>query len=399
MRVLFCTWDMTGHLNPMVPLGWAFRAAGHEVLVACGPGFTPAVTAAGLPALPVGPEFDSFGVLVDQIAARGWRPTPPVDRREPGAETTTRIRRRSLLGLRVAVDAARAQAPDLVAFARTWRPDLVVYEPSGFAGPLVSRLLGIPSVRHLWSVDLTAPVAEFEADLTGELAREFGLAELGIGGTVTLDPCPTRVQVADDRPRQPVRFVPYNGPSSHAAWLRDPPARRRVCVSWGTSLDRFGFADAVLAPRVVDALAGEDVEVVVAVPESQRRLFGALPANVRHLGPTPLHLLLPSCDAIVQQGGAGTTMTALATGVPQLVVAHMPDGVFHGRQIATSGVGRQLPGGDATVEAIKDATLTLLDDPSYRRTAREVRAEMLARPCPRDVVEILERLAARPAST
>lgn len=34
MRALFTTTPGLGHLFPMVPLAWAFRCAGHQVLVA-----------------------------------------------------------------------------------------------------------------------------------------------------------------------------------------------------------------------------------------------------------------------------------------------------------------------------------------------------------------------------
>ncbi|MCO1580350.1 DUF1205 domain-containing protein [Crossiella sp. SN42] len=394
MRVLCTTWDMSGHLNPMVPLGWALRAAGHEVLVACAPHFAPVVTAAGLPALPVGPEFDSFAELARQVRERGWQPSAPVDR-DGDPTAPQRIRRRGLLGHRVGAQAAAAQAAELVDFARQWRPDLVVFEPTGFAGPLVASLLDIPAVRHLWSVDLTAPVAEFAEDLVGELWRQYTVDSPRLNGDRTLDPCPAQVQVADELPREPIRFVPYNGPSVLPDWLLEPPERPRVCVTWGTSLDRFGFGHLVHAPRVVAALADSEVELVLAMTESQRALFGELPANVRFLGPVPLHLLLPTCAAVVHQGGAGGTMTALVNGVPQLVVADMPDGVFHGRQLARGGVGRTLAGEQATVPVLRDQVHSLLSEPGYRQAAAAARADMLARPSPLDVVADLEKLAAR----
>ncbi len=393
MRVLFCTWDNAGHLTPLVPLGWALRAAGHELLVASSPGFAARIARSGLPALPVGPRFDSFAVLTEQVKARDWRPTPPVDRRVPAPDTVERIRRRGLTGLRVAAQAADVQADDLVAFCRQWRPDLVVYEPSGYAGPLVGRLFDIPAVRLLWSVDISAPVGDFEQDVVGGLARRFGLPRLGINGTVTLDPCPARMQLPADLRRHPVRYVPYNGASVVPGWLSEPPAARRVCVTWGTSLQQWGFAHLVLAPRVVEALAGLDVEVVVAVSDDQRDLFGPLPSNVRHIGPVPLHPLLRTCDAVVHHGGAGTTMNALVNGVPQLAIGLTPDCVFHARQIEHAGAGRGPIGADASPDAIRTGVCALLDDPGYRRVAGELRDEMAAMPAPADVVGFLEKLA------
>lgn len=392
MRVLFTTWDWSGHLFPMVPLGWALRAAGHEVLVATDPAFAPTVVRAGLPALPVGKGFDSAAVIAEQIKERGWQPKAPQRRTDDVAQNTERTRRRSLLGVRVAVDAAAAQIDDLVEFCRGWRPDLVVYEPFGFTGPLIARLFDIPGVRHLWSMDVTSELAGMGEEIIGGLAARFGLADVDLNGTLTLDPCPASVQVPDGMRRHPIQFVPYNGPAVMPSWLTQPPTRPRICISWGNSLDQFGFGKLVLAPLVAEALADVDAEVVLAISESQRGIFGTLPDNVRHLGPVPLNLLLPSCSALVQQGGAGTTMTGLLHGVPQLVIAHMPHSVMHGHRIEDSGTGRYLPGAEATAELIRDNVLALLSDPGYALAAREARADILARPSVNDVVRDLAEL-------
>jgi UDP:flavonoid glycosyltransferase YjiC (YdhE family) len=393
MRILFTSWDWSGHLFPMVPLGWALRAAGHEVLVATDPSFAPTVARAGLPALPVGTRFDSASVIAEQIKARAWQPKAPQRHTADAAKNTERTRRRSLLGVRVAVDAAAAQVDDLMEFCRGWRPDLVVFEPFGFAGPLIARLFDIPAVRHLWSMDVTSELASLGNEIIGDLGARFGLDDIDLNGTLTLDPCPASVQVPDGKPRQPIRFVPYNGPAVMPGWLKEPPARPRVCVSWGNSLDQFGFGQLVLAPLVAEALADVDVELVLAMSESQRASFGTLPRNVRHLGTVPLNLLLPSCSALVQQGGAGTTMTGLLHAVPQLVIAHMPHCVMHGHRIEESGTGRYLPGPEATAELIRDNVLMLLSDPSYATAARAARAEILARPSVPEIVAQLAELA------
>jgi UDP:flavonoid glycosyltransferase YjiC (YdhE family) len=388
---------MPGHFNPLVPLCWALRAAGHEVVVVSNPGLTPTIARSGLPAFAAGdPGFDSYAVLREQLAARGWKATRPVDKAEP--DNSERTRRRRLQGLRIAADAADAQADDVVAFARQWRPDLVLFEPAAFVGPLVARLLDIPAVRLLWSVDFTASLAEFETAVIGDLAGRFGLETIGVNGDLTLDPCPPAMQYPYDLPRQRFRFVPYNGPSVLPGWLAECPAKPRVCVTWGTSQKRLGFDHMVLAPRVVQALADLDVEVVVAVLDSQREAFGTPPANVRWIGQVPLHPLLRNCDVLVQQGGAGGTMTALVNGVAQLIVPHLPDEMFHGWQLARGGSGRCLPGPEATEEAIRENVLALLTDRAYADRARELRADIMAQPSPAELVGVLRDLARRPVA-
>ncbi|MEU5210192.1 nucleotide disphospho-sugar-binding domain-containing protein [Streptomyces sp. NPDC020742] len=389
MRVLAATWDLPGHFNPLVPLCWALRAAGHEVTVVSNPGLAPAISRSGLPALAAGrPDFDSYAVLRERLAQRKWKPTQPVDRADH--DQVERTRRRRLNGLRIATDSAAAQADDALAFARSWRPDLVLYEPAGFLGPLVARLLGVPAVRLLWSVDFTASLAEFEADVVGDLAERYGLDTLGVNGDLTLDPCPPALQYPYELARQRFRYVPYNGPSVVPAWANERPDRPRVCVTWGTSQHRLGFDDMVLAPRVVEALADVDVDVVVAVLDSQREAFGTPPPNVSWIGQVPLHPLLGTCDVLVQQGGAGGTMTGLIHGVPQLVVPQLPDELFHGQQMEKGGGGLTLPGADATVEALRAHVVKLLEAPSYRQRAGELRADMLAQPSPAEIVDILQ---------
>ncbi len=390
MRVLFATWAGGGHYAPLVPLGWALRAAGHEVLVASHPSYVPTIVGSGLPALPAGPDIDMFALLHAKHSGEEWRPWRP-----EGAAAGPVPNRRGYGGMSdTAEQVAHVLAGDVVSFARYWRPDLVVFEPTSFVGPLVARLLGVPAVRHLWTADFTAPVNGFEPTISS-LPGRFGLDEIGVLGDLTLDPCPPRLQVVDDLPRQPIRYVPYNGPAVLPGWLREPPARRRVCVTWGTSLTGMGGSDRMAhVPGVVRALGGCDVEVVVAVLESQRELFTQMPANVRSVGPVPLHLLLPTCDAIIHQGGGGTLMTALVCGLPQLVVPSIPDQAFNARQLAATGAGRYLPGGEAVTEAaVAEQAGIILDDGACRAAARELRAEALALPAPADVVPILEQLA------
>jgi UDP:flavonoid glycosyltransferase YjiC (YdhE family) len=385
MKVLFTSWATPGHFAPLVPLGWALRAAGHEVLVATHPAETEPVVRAGLPALPVGPDVDMFGVLRAKRHSESRQAYLCADTRE-GKDY------RGILDAAEAV--ADLIADDLVSFCRTWQPDIVVYEPAALAGPLVARVLGIPAVRTLWTCDFTAPVNGFPVTISGPLVDRFGLDELDTAGDLTLDPCPPSLQVVDDLPRQPIRYIPYNGPARQPGWLREPLQRRRVCVTWGTSLHAIGAQRMLHVPRIVNALGAVDAEVVVAILDAHLDLFPDLPGNVRAIGPVPLHLLLPTCDAIVHQGGGGTLMTALAAGVPQVVVPSIADQIFNAGHVAASGAGVHVPGGeDVNEEDVLAATIEVLDQPGYRRAAEALRTEHLARPTPAEVVPVLEQLA------
>jgi len=72
MRVLFSVSDYAAHYFPMVPLGWALQAAGHEVLVACAPSEQATLARAGLTPAPVlgGPDMMERGRIFYYFAAK-----------------------------------------------------------------------------------------------------------------------------------------------------------------------------------------------------------------------------------------------------------------------------------------------------------------------------------------
>ncbi len=386
MRVLFIAWAWSSHFNPMVPLGWALRAAGHEVMVVSHPNFVPTITRAGLPALPAGRPVDLQAEMSDAVRRSTWNPRM----HNPGTASDPIKRRRGMSVLRIAAASADAMADDTVSFARSWQPDCVVFEPTALLGPVLAGALGVPSYRLLWTIDFTSSITAVEDEILGELAQRLGAPRVNALGDVTLDPCPPRLQTGYDNPRQPMRFIPYNGPAVLPPWLRARPRRPRVCITWGATLQGIGMQDQVLSARVADALADRDVEVVLAVTEEQRKALPALPDNVVHAGPVPLHLLLPSCAAVVHQGGGGTLMTAMASGVPQFILPLAPDTVLNAQQVAGTGAGRQLWSGDLGDDALTEALAEFLDDLApYREGAAQLRAEHLDLPTPTETVRDL----------
>jgi len=116
--------------------------------------------------------------------------------------------------------------------------------------------------------------------------------------------------------------------------------------------------------------------------------------NVRFLEPTPLPLLLPHCDLLIHQGGGGTLMTALAYGVPQLLLPLAADHTSNAEQLAASGAGRWIYAGWVTAAAITSHVGELLNDPRYRRSARRLQAEMAAQPSSAQVAASLEQVVA-----
>lgn len=384
MRVLFVTWAWRTHLYPMVPLARALLARGHEVRVASQPGLVAEIDRLGLPAAPVGRDRDVRPVFRRFAVAPGAPPpAPPPPGRVPRAVT-------------LFVELAEAMVDDLVAVGRGWRPDLVIHEPTALAGPLAAAALGVPAVRHLYGPDLMRRAARFLPDLLAPLTTRLGLADVDVVDGPTLDPTPDLLRLADHPDVRAVRHLPYpGGPAAVApAPAVGATGRRRICVTWGwtmAGLDPRLF----LAGEAGRAAAGLADEVVLVVSAAQVPLLGDLPAHVRVLVDVPLAAALPGADLLISQGGAGSVLTGLVAGVPQVAVGQLPDHLAIARQLAAAGAGAALGGSEATRAAIAAAASAVLADPGPARVATAVAAANAIRPRPEELVDGLVALAGR----
>ncbi|WFF04546.1 activator-dependent family glycosyltransferase [Micromonospora sp. WMMD1076] len=418
MRVLFVCMPHPTHWFPLVPLAWALRSAGHEVRVAGQPDLTDAVTGSGLTAVPVGDAewyaTDPWApeLLGELLAAGGSEHVQHFDfaRADPAGWDWA-----GLLGLeKVMIGALFASfntdpmIDDLVAFARSWGPDLVIWEPFTLAGAVVATVLGVPHARLVYGPDITLrarqeflrlaarrdpadredPTAEW---LSAVLARHGARYDETVRtGHFTIDTTPPGTRLPLDRTTVGMRHVPYNGPAVVPDWLRVPPSRPRVCLTLGVSgeMDR----SAASVGELLAGMADLDVEIVATLGAAHREQVGRLPANTRVVDFVPLHDLLPTCAAIVHHGGVGTRAAAETHGVPQLMIAYGWDTLVKARGTEELGAGLCLPAAEATVDAVRAAVLRLLTDPALRAGARALRDEATAQPTPADVVPVLEKM-------
>ncbi|MFF5187968.1 nucleotide disphospho-sugar-binding domain-containing protein [Streptomyces sp. NPDC000345] len=374
MRILLTTAPLPSHLFHLVPLAWALRAAGHEVLVAAQEEFAAQVTAAGLPAAPLAPG----AALPDMIGRdRAGRPVPWVAGPEEKA-------RRSGHGFgRLAAHALPATA----ALVRAWRPALIVSEPSEFAGGLVAAQEGVPWAELDWGpVVLPAFTAGAHDELTPERARR-GLAAMP-EPHLRLDVCPPGIRgtTAPRARSRPMRFVPYNGSATAPDWLGEQSALPRICVTLGSfaaAASHRALLDAVLA-----GLAGLDAEILVTAETAD-----GCPPGVRPVGRLPLDLLLPHCALVVHHGGIGSLLTALHHGVPQLCLPLAGHDAQHADRLAALGAGRGLDPAEATAQAVRAHAVPLLTDPRHRAAAARASRDLARLPGPDRLVTVLEELA------
>lgn len=397
MKILFTSAPGYGLTLPLIPLIWAARAAGHEVLLATTSEMTDVCVRAGLPVVDVFPHRDVWGDLMAVVTGKAD------PKKDLPAEYQFAGQSKNPFGMFTVT-----MTEGTIEAGRAFGADLVVYTSDHDAGMLAAAALGVPSLevgnRVSWSTRDAEWRAEhhvFGEDELNALMRD----KLGIGAArpavlARIDPrAPSMGGLAageehdDDRdgvPWWPMRFVPFNGGAAVPDWALRRPDRPRVAVTLGTVVPALSGTTNLTV--VIEALGGMDVEVVLAAGTTDLSELGPLPANVRSVGFLALSAFLPTCSAIVHHGGSGTTAAPLFYGVPQLVLPAFADNPVSAQRVADRGVGLTQDPATAEVEPVRALVGRLLTEDGFRAAAAEVAAEMATQPSPSAV---LERVVAR----
>ncbi|RZS32686.1 L-desosaminyltransferase/L-2-deoxyfucosyltransferase/glycosyltransferase DesVII [Herbihabitans rhizosphaerae] len=416
MRVLFYSMPANAHLYNLIPLAWAFRSAGHDVVFASQPDLVDAIKKTGIPAVSVGKDSETMKFLAetppeDTVWGSGYR----LNEKDP--EKLTYDYLTNMFAAYCSPGGFGYYTndevlDDLVAFARDWKTDLVVWDALSFSGPIAARAAGAANVRVLQGMDhwvrmrermltLAKDVPEAErvdpvADWLGERLARYGaeFAEEVAVGTATIDPLPPGNSYDLDFDYLQMRSLPFNGPTEIPAWVRERPAKPRIALTLGLTT-REVHDNGVPAADLIGAIADLEVEVVATLSHEQLSKVMTVPENVRAVEFVPLNALLPSCSAIIHHCGTGTTGCAVINGVPQIVV---PGNLWSeddtGQYIADRGAGLVTSPEELTAEGLRDMVVRILDDSSFQAGADQLQKETLAAPSPADVVIELEKLAA-----
>ncbi len=380
-RILFTCRPLSGHFDPLLPLAAAARASGHTVAFASGDPVVGQARGAGFTAFEAGPA-DTFRAE--------WAP------RFPGFTTLVGDAQRSFFFTEIFANLELApRAVDLESIMSVWRPHLVVHEMAELAAPLVSTALGIPYVDVGYGSLIPRALLEAAGAAAAAHWRTRGLEPHPLAGAfryLYVDPCPPALQnpeIADVAAVQPIR--PAAGEAQVAersAWIDDLPHRPTVYVTlgtiWNTDLDVFRL--------VIEALHDHINLVVTIGRQNDPAMLGPQPKGVIIRSYIPQHEVLPWCDAVVAHGGSGTVLGALAHGVPLLVVPQGADQWSNAQQIVAAGAGKRLLRYELSAAAVRDCVMALLNEPSYRQAASNIKDEIRAMPSATDAIVGLEAL-------
>lgn len=175
MRVLMTSIAHNTHYYHLVPLAWALKAAGHEVRVASQPRITDIITGSGLTAAPVGDDKD----MMELFAEIGGDITPYQEGLDFAEERPDARSWEHLLGQQTVLTSmcfaplnGESTMDDIVAMARSWQPDLVIWETFTYAGAVAAHAVGAAHARILWGPDVIGQARERFLEAKAEQAPE-----------------------------------------------------------------------------------------------------------------------------------------------------------------------------------------------------------------------------------
>jgi UDP:flavonoid glycosyltransferase YjiC (YdhE family) len=398
LRVLLGAFGDPGHAFPLLALGRALRARGHEVLVETWARWREHAEAEGLAFAPA-PEYHVF-------------PT----------------RERPLKPYEAVVRAVGTTRPLLASFA----PDVVVADILTLAPALAAELEGVPAAtviphvdprgepgrppysigarlprtaagRVLWRAfdPAVARGLALGRDELDETRRRLGLAPLGrVHGGISrrLALVATFPQLEYPR-REPLPETHVVGPLLWEPPFGDvepPPGEAPlVLVAPSTSQDRrhrllraalAGLAD--LPVRVLATWNRRPVDPPVAVPPNARLVEWVSYART-----------MPRCDAVLCHGGHGTVARALASGCVVVAAPAAGDMNENAARLDWAGAGVRLPRRLAGAGAVGLAVERALTTPRLARRAAELAAWLPANDPATRAAELVEELAARGAGS
>jgi UDP:flavonoid glycosyltransferase YjiC (YdhE family) len=359
VRALFTFAGGAGHLNPLLPIAAAARAAGHTVAVSGKPSVVESTDLHG---------FAVFGTGAENDAAQSARsPLAPID-----PEREDRVLREGF-GERV----ARRRVDDLLAVAAEWRPELIVCDEFDFGAMMAAERFHIPHATVL-------------VNASGSFVRPEILAEVlevaSPARHLVLNPFPPGFR----DPRYPLPPTAHGVRLHTAAPTTTPASRPRVYFSLGTIFD---LESGDLFERVLEALGTLPIDAVATVGRRLDPLeLGPAPANVRVERYVPQDEILPSCSLVVSHGGSGSVLGALTHGLPLVVLPLGADQPLNADRCHASGAGCVVDAVTADPALIAGAISGVLADPSYRTAAQRLQAELAAFGPPAAAVRLLEGL-------
>jgi MGT family glycosyltransferase len=399
-RIGILSFSSPGHFYPLTALGRRLQARGHEVIYFQVADLERPIRAAGLKFRQIGREDFPLGSL----RARDEE----VCKLKGLAALRCGLRgieRKSMMLFRDAPTAIRDEGIDAL-----------LVDQVEFAGGTVAEHLGLPFVSAAAALpinlDVRVPPCIFpwphREGIAARLRNRLGNAAfkwIGSGIVRTINrqrqawglpqvrdfqslfsnlaqiaQLPAALELPGRRLLSPIYYTgPWTDAEGRAPvdfpWSCLDPGRPLVYVSMGT------LQNGILRTfrMIAEACAGLDLQLVISLGGGQDpALLGDLPGDPVVVGYAPQLDLIQQSVLTISHGGLNTTLESLARGVPMVVLPVTYEQPGIGARVEWSGVGCSIPVGRLTVERLRSAVRTVLNDPAYRERAAKLQASIEA---------------------
>lgn len=422
--ILICCTPAHGHVYPLLTVARHLVAEGHDVRMLTGTRYRDSVTAAGVEFIPMPPgadiDLDHTNDLFPERAA--MKPIPQL--RFSVIECFIKPGR---FHVQAVEDAIAARPVDVILSEMMFVGSaLLVRRPLGQRPPIL--MLGIfplaakdPDVApyglgitplpgpvgrlrnrilEAFAARMFAPVFdaanEIFKDVNGVETDRFAAMDMVANSDMLLQFTVPEFEYPRSTLPDTVRFV---GPMTRTAptttpmpdWWGDLDGRTVVHVSQGTIAN--SDPTELIIPTM-QALAQEDVLVVVSTGGRPVETLGILPANARAAEYLPYDKLFPRLSVFVTNGGYGGLHFALQHGVPIVASGTSEDKTETNARVRWSGTGVSLRTQRPSAARIRAAVRKVLDDPGYRARSEHFSAAIDASPGLTAIDQAIEDLVA-----
>ncbi|HVF18673.1 MAG TPA: glycosyltransferase [Mycobacteriales bacterium] len=328
MRVLLSTTSGAGHFRPLLPLVRALERAGHELACAAPAEARPMVEREGLRHLP----FDGVPAdHPDRLAMLGSLPILPAEEARFQFCSVIFGRLNTSFGLPGARDAVD-----------TFKPDLVLHEAAEVAVRLAAEAAGVPVVAVNPSLSNPAFVRSIASGVA-DLREDLGLDRDEGGETMRRGPMVSAFPASFDFPHAVDLDVHrFRDPDLPHANLAEGEV---VYVTLGSEAHSLPFFGPVLRDAVAGGLAAGLPVVVSTGGEIGSDVLSGLEGDLRVENWVDQTEVLTRARVIVCHGGSGSTLGALAAGVPLVVVPLFADQPDNADRVEATATGRRVDPG------------------------------------------------------
>jgi len=386
----------TGHLNPLIALSRRLVARGHKVTFFLDAELEPQFRQHGL-------GFSPTGMVPSGTAERSWT---RIQHKPSSGTAALRYRiQRTIRDMEMFL----RESPAAIAHAGI---DALIIDEIALAGPTVAEMLRLPyfvistSVPHNFGWSAPRRIAPPKSFFTRVQSALLEISVVRMRGPVRHRLDAYRRQAGLGPIRKIKKVFPelahitqlpqcldfarsglsanfyYTGPFVDEAvrvavafpWER-LDGRRLVYASLGTTLK----SESDTFHLIAEACDGLDVQLVITLGSRRDpKMFRGLPGDPLVVRNAPQLELLKRAELVITHAGPNTALEALMEGKPMIAIPKAFDQPAIAARLERAGVAEVLRVKGLSSRTIQAALLKVLNDPSYRKAARGLQAEILA---------------------